>query len=761
MNHHPHQVLLVEDLPVYVSLVESMLAPSGILVESASSLQEGLQRTQAKTYDAILLDLGLPDSQGLDTFVRLQSHLVGEKQQCPIVIFSGLDDEQLAARAVQLGAQDYLIKSASLTRGEAGRTLLVRSITYAIERNQIQLDLLRERSLLEQRVAERTAELRDANEMLRAELNERKRYEFMANTSKDPITLIDRDYCYQAVNDAFCHAQNLSRSQIIGQPLASLWGENIFNTQIKPLLDQALSGTECKFEGWFEFKNLGWRYFEVTYYPFFNSYHKVTHVVVVTHDETVRESAKERIRQSNYRLEILREIDHSTLTARTSEEIARVALSHLWRLVPYDRADVFLFGDISQPTMLPGKNKIAYAMSTTPIGEQRRIRAKAALITVIAGQVDYSSPPHPEPGYCASTDDLQHHPGLCEGHPLIVNDTLKNLQAQTSLADANQPKESPPAITDFEIFLQQSGFRSYLLIPLIAEGQMTGILSLSAAKANTFTTEHLESAQAMSTPLALMIKNAGLLEQLRAANDRLRTLASSLVSAQEDERRRISLELHDEAGQFLTALKLSLALLQAELPESNAALHHPLQEAICLTEETIEKLRSLAHNLRPPALDTVGLNQALADYCQRIARVTPILADTDRLRGKSQTPIPQDGIKVTYLGGDTRELPEHIQTSLYRIAQEALTNVIKHAQATQVRVKLDLDAEQVSLEINDNGQGLAKSSVDGMGVGSGNGIGLLGIRDRAEALGGSLEIESAPGRGVYLRVNIPLLQEAK
>jgi signal transduction histidine kinase len=378
---------------IYSELLENMLVAFGINLQTATTLEEGLSLSAGFTFDAVLLDLGLPDSHGLETFTRFCK----ANPELPVVILSGLDDEALAAKAVQLGAQDYLVKGPYLMRGEAGKGLLVRAIRYAIERHQNQKDLRHERDMLETRVAERTAQLEQ-------ELVERRRVE------------------------------------------------------------KALRQSEAK---------------------------------------------------------------------------------------------------------------------------------------------------------------------------------------------------------------------------------------------------------------------------LRQYNERLRYLAAKLVSAQEDERRRLSMELHDEAGQALTALKVNLALVRSSLPPGD--LPKKMDDAIHITECTMDQLRSLAHNLRPPALDTVGLNQTLHDYCQRVAR--------------------QSDLHVTYQGLDVPDLPGHCQISLYRVLQEALTNVIKHAEARRVQVRLRQEDGATVLDVQDDGRGFNQDPAPGEN--QVEGIGLLGIKERMEALGGKVEIETQPEKGTRLVAQMP------
>jgi signal transduction histidine kinase len=374
MNGKIWRLLFIEDLPVYIKLVKKLLLHSGINFTAAQTLQEGIDFLGNEHFDAVILDLGLPDCQGIDTFHKL-------KQACeviPIIIFSSSEEEDLALEALQSGAQDYLIKGSYLTNEKIGSMILNRSIAYAIERNQIQQELLRERSYLEERVSERTKELKDANA-------------------------------------------------------------------------------------------------------------------------------------------------------------------------------------------------------------------------------------------------------------------------------------------------------------------------------------------------------------------RLQNLAASLVTAQENERKRISLELHDQAGQSLTALKLNLSLIHDELPSQSEALRNQIHEANMLTDTIMSNLRTLAHDLRPPSIDAIGLSQTLRDYCRKLAR--------------------QTGIEIVYSAPEHIDLPSHIGLSLYRSIQEALTNIIKHANSSHVDIIFEISDEFAKVDIKDDGCGFSLPDLERLQ--SLGGIGLLGIRDRIEAIGGFLEIHTLPGRGTRIHLFVP------
>lgn len=223
-----------------------------------------------------------------------------------------------------------------------------------------------------------------------------------------------------------------------------------------------------------------------------------------------------------------------------------------------------------------------------------------------------------------------------------------------------------------------------------------------------------------------------LLTQLTEANRQMRLLSQQVIQAHEKERQRLSRELHDEAGQALTAIKISLQLAREDTQALQNQLINRLEDSIELTDATIERVRRLAHELRPPGLDTLGIHQTLRSLCRDFSRRT--------------------GIPVQYEGLELPDLPDEIGVTLYRILQEALTNVARHAQATQVWVSLDYLNEQVILSIKDNGQGFHENGTDGKLPRPG--IGLIGIRERLEILGGHLHMMSEPGQGTYLRVAI-------
>lgn len=224
---------------------------------------------------------------------------------------------------------------------------------------------------------------------------------------------------------------------------------------------------------------------------------------------------------------------------------------------------------------------------------------------------------------------------------------------------------------------------------------------------------------------------------LEKSQQNLRDLARQLVMAQEEERKRLSRELHDEAGQALTALKISLELLQTDLPPDFPELRHQLADIIGLADGTMEQIRMLAQVLRPPALDTVGLGPTLDGFCRRFASRT--------------------NLSIQYFGTPLPQLVDSLSISLYRFLQESLTNVARHARATRVVVELRVEAGLIYLCVKDDGCGFDADMV--LSQTHPHGLGLVGMRERLELVAGKLQVESTPGQGSAVTAIVPL-QEA-
>jgi signal transduction histidine kinase len=271
--------------------------------------------------------------------------------------------------------------------------------------------------------------------------------------------------------------------------------------------------------------------------------------------------------------------------------------------------------------------------------------------------------------------------------------------------------------------------RSILCVPLLAENQVIGFLNLLAERPDFFSAEMQDRLVAFASHAAVAIQNAWLFEQVRASSERLQSLSRRLVEIQENERLYIARELHDEAGQMLTALMLDLVTLetQADQPEAVLKKVGEMEKALSAVSEN---LHSVAMALRPASLDHLGLVPALRQYLDSIG---------ERYR-----------LKVSFRAGNFQErFSANVETELYRIVQEALTNVARHARASQVDVILTVRNDKLIVMVEDDGQGFDPEKVPETGH-----LGVFGMRERAEMIGGQLVIESKPGKGTTVIVEV-------
>lgn len=286
--------------------------------------------------------------------------------------------------------------------------------------------------------------------------------------------------------------------------------------------------------------------------------------------------------------------------------------------------------------------------------------------------------------------------------------------------------------------------RALLTAPVESRQRRIGTISVQCATPSTFTADDERLLTILGVQAGMAIENVRLYATQRRARERaekqrerMRHMAQRVVQAQETERARIARELHDESGQSLTSLKISLDLIRSMLPAEMADLKAGLDDVLLLTDKTMSNLRLLSHNLRPPGLDAYGLDAALTGLCQDFETHTRL--------------------QINYSGCELPDLAALTALSLYRFAQEALTNVAKHAEATVIEVTLHQDSDMITLKIADNGRGFVPPNLDE--TIPAHGAGLVGMVERLEMVEGSLQIESTPGQGSCLTAVVPYLKE--
>jgi signal transduction histidine kinase len=270
-------------------------------------------------------------------------------------------------------------------------------------------------------------------------------------------------------------------------------------------------------------------------------------------------------------------------------------------------------------------------------------------------------------------------------------------------------------------------------VPLLADTQLLGVLLAATIPVRRFDEDDLRLLQLAGNRATSVLEHARLFEQVRAGRERSQLLAQQLMEAQEAERRRLARELHDEIGQALTAVKINLQSI-AQAPGELAAGR--LQESLAIVDQALQQVRSLSLDLRPSLLDDLGLVAALRWYLdrqgQRAGLAVEFVADPPGLRAAAE-----------------------LETACFRVAQEALTNIVRHAQAQRVWVELRQNEAELQMRIRDDGKGFDVAAARQRAV-HGASLGLLGMQERVVLLRGLLNIQSEAGLGTTIQVRLPL-----
>jgi signal transduction histidine kinase len=287
-------------------------------------------------------------------------------------------------------------------------------------------------------------------------------------------------------------------------------------------------------------------------------------------------------------------------------------------------------------------------------------------------------------------------------------------------------------------FWVSRGMTSYLGVPMIVDGDVIGVFSLITKEEHNFDETEVGFVEVATSQASIAIQNSQLyettktqLQELANNRKRIHSLMIAQLRARDEEAKRIAGELHDESSQLLAAMRLALDDLEKRPIAGVIERVQPIKEMLGQVEE---RLRNLSHQLHPAILDQWGLSASLDFLAEQVAQRSGILVRVD----------------VVMNGRLSREL----ELSLYRVAQEALTNVTRHSQAKYVEVQLCDRKGRVYCQIKDDGIGFEPKTVLS-GQSRNGGLGLALARERIEAQGGTIELDSAPGKGTRLQITTP------
>ncbi len=513
------------------------------------------------------------------------------------------------------------------------------------------------------------------------------------NTS---IAYMDRDFNFIRVNDTYAWTGGHPPESYTGQNYFDLFPdeENLAIFQWVVQTGEPFSVFEKPIE-YSEYPERGVTYWDWSLQPVKGAGEMVEGVVLSMVEVTERRRAQDQLAQRNKALlalstaerrqrELAESLVQATIALNTSLELDQVIdtlLDHLRILVHPDCVEVTLLED---ETHLTVQARRGYG----PWADQD----KNPLFSIGRG-----------------TEPAEHQEGL--------------VRMSISL-----PNTAPGGPLEGRFGLRPDW--NWLIVPIIAGDKVIGQVLLGRDGDLGFDPDLIQRAEALVGQGAAAIQNAWLFRQVRSGSERLQSLSRKLVEIQEKERHLIARELHDEAGQALSLLKLNLGRLQGD-PDCPQHVSQKLEELKAVADGVLEELHRLAVDLRPTALDHLGLVAALEQHARNL--------NSDRL-----------AVKFKALGFEKERLSKDLEIALYRIGQEALANVARHAQPKNVGILLERGEDWVKLFVEDDGLGFDPERPEYK-----DRLGLVGMRERAEMLGGTLTIESNPGKGTSIIVEVP------
>jgi signal transduction histidine kinase len=319
---------------------------------------------------------------------------------------------------------------------------------------------------------------------------------------------------------------------------------------------------------------------------------------------------------------------------------------------------------------------------------------------------------------------------------LEAHGTIADLLHSGSTSVVHNPSEIIPPGSREATFLGIDGLRSLLIVPLARKMRVFGLLVCGFRAHHEFSEDDIRLLANLAGHAALALENARLHASTLEDAKKLKALTSRLTVIQEEERGRISRELHDGIGQGLTAIRFNLELLCREAGITDGKPLERIRMLTSIIDETLNDIRHMAFELRPTVLDDFGLCEALRIYAHRFSKQTGISVDV-------HFPSRELG------RGDPK-----VEATLFRVVQESLTNVAKHAHARNASVRLMSSPAGLTLDVTDDGLGFLSGSAQ-PDTATNEGFGILNMKERVSELNGSFAIDSPDGRGTRIHVTIP------
>ena len=434
-------------------------------------------------------------------------------------------------------------------------------------------------------------------------------------------------------------------------------------------------------------------YFKITAYPLHDSYGNIKAVVELRRDVTAARELESQILRRYHELLALSRVSAALSDLWDLDATLRVALDNVLNIMNGTIGGILLLDEQTQ--ML--SYRVHQGLSTRYVEEMRMSLGEG-----IAGRVAES------------------------GKSILLEDI------------SGDPRAAHPDLVSTE------GLKAFISVPLRAKDKVVGVINVASRTPHRFTTNDMHLLHSIGDQLGVAIEQTRLYERLRKARERLRRLARQNLVAEEEERRRIARELHDETSQSLSGLALQLqALLEMYAMSGNQddEFIAGLKKVQSLTVQVHKEVSRLISDLRPALLDTLGLIPAVRQYAQ------------------SRLQSLEINVSVETKGAE-RRLATDVETALFRFIQGAIGNIAQHSKAKNAIIVLEYQPNELLLRIGDDGQGFDVSEITDVEE-SGRGRGLFSMRERVGFLGGTSGVESEIGVGTTVWANVPIGQDTE
>ena len=716
-------ILYVDDHPLDRTGVDHFLKESGQLqISHADSKTSFDQQLATGDYDLVLSDVNILGLGGFDVIGAVRQ----KDENVPVIIVSGISEEQRAIEAVKRGAAGYVIN----TPDQIQRLPAI--IEYALAQKH-------------QRVILQQAEwaLQDS---------ERKYYNLF-NYANDSIFILHTQNLH--ILDA-----NENAAKRLGYSRDELLQKTLFEISIPPfaaqITDVYASLTEsgsATYESTHQHKDGSEIRVEITSQIIDYAGHQVFQSFA--RDITTRKAAENELRRMHNQVQQYATELERRVVERTQELEFRVSEVNQMNLA---MTNILADLQTNQHNLVSTQKKLELANSLLA---QERIQEQTALLNLsqaLLSENDSQAIINLAVGETTKAldcefvsltltdDDMTHYSARAwQGWTDAMSNIVKDIPIDKNTAMGQAITKQIPVVvpdTDHDDFLEpefidQMGIKSRLIVPLVVGKLTIGGLAVNETQPRQWNEDEIRLLSLIANTAAQALERARLFKQVQGGRERLQSLSRQLAQAQEIERRNLARELHDQLGQALTAIKINLNAIKIQAGEASTTTL--IEKVIVATDHAIEQTRNLSLDLRPSVLDDLGLWAALRWYFHRHA---------------SQTEI------TLYFEAAETELrfPAHIETTCFRVAQEAFTNILRHAQAHQVSVRITPEKNALELEIRDDGIGFDVAAAFAQ-ADAGISLGLINMQERADLENGSLTIKSAPGEGTSLVLRLPINTE--